>query len=230
MREFLIESVYFGVLLSLAAYSFGLFLKKKLKWAVFNPTLISVGIIIAILVIFNIDYDTYYQGAHYLHYLLTPTTVCLAVPLYQQFELLKKNYVAVLAGIVSGVLTSLGSVLGMCAMFSLSHREYITFLPKSVTTAIGMSLSQEFGGYVSITVTIILITGVLGNLLAEVVCRWFRIREKIAVGIAIGSASHALGTAKAFEIGEIEGAMSSLSIVISGLLTVGVAGIFANFM
>ncbi|MBP3391543.1 MAG: LrgB family protein [Clostridia bacterium] len=230
MREFLIESVYFGVLLSLAAYSFGLFLKKKLKWAVFNPTLISVGIIIAILVIFNIDYDTYYQGAHYLHYLLTPTTVCLAVPLYQQFELLKKNYVAVLAGIVSGVLTSLGSVLGMCAIFSLSHEEYITFLPKSVTTAIGMSISQEFGGYVSITVTIILITGVLGNLLAEVICRCFRIREKIAVGIAISSASHALGTAKAFEIGEIEGAMSSLSIVISGLLTVGVAGIFANFM
>ncbi|MBR5500570.1 MAG: LrgB family protein [Clostridia bacterium] len=230
MREFLIESVYFGVLLSLATYGFGMFVKKKLKLAIFNPTLISIGIIIAILLIFNIDYQTYYQGAHYLHYLLTPTTICLAVPLYQQFELLKKNYLAVLAGILSGVLTSLSSVLAMCAIFTLSHEEYITFLPKSVTTAIGMSISQEFGGYVSITVTIILITGVLGNLFAEGVCRLFRIREKIAVGIAIGSASHALGTAKAFEIGEVEGAMSSLSIVISGLLTVGVAGIFANFM
>lgn len=230
MREFLIESVYFGVLLSLATYSFGLLVKKKLKLALFNPTLISVGLIIAILLIFNIDYETYYQGAHYLHYLLTPTTICLAVPLYQQWELLKKNYVAVLAGILSGVLTSLASVLAMCAIFTLSHQEYITFLPKSVTTAIGMSISQEFGGYVSITVTIILITGVLGNLLAEGVCRLFRIREKIAVGIAIGSASHALGTAKAFEIGEVEGAMSSLSIVISGLLTVGLAGVFANFM
>lgn len=230
MREFLIESVYFGVLLSLATYSFGMLVRKKLKLAIFNPTLISIGIIIAILLVFNIDYQTYYQGAHYLHYLLTPTTICLAVPLYQQFELLKKNYLAVLTGILSGVLTSLSSVLVMCAIFTLSHEEYITFLPKSVTTAIGMSISQEFGGYVSITVTIILITGVLGNLFAEGVCRLFRIREKIAVGIAIGSASHALGTAKAFEIGEVEGAMSSLSIVISGLLTVGVAGIFANFM
>ena len=230
MREFLIESVYFGVLLSLATYSFGMLIKKKLKLAIFNPTLISIGIIIAILLIFNIDYDTYYQSAHYLQYLLTPTTMCLAVPLYQQFELLKKNYVAVLAGILSGVLTSLTSVLAMCAIFTLSHEEYITFLPKSVTTAIGMSISEEFGGYVSITVTIILITGVLGNLLAEGVCRLFRIREKIAVGIAIGSASHALGTAKAFEIGEVEGAMSSLSIVLSGLITVGVAGIFANFL
>ena len=150
--------------------------------------------------------------------------------MYQQFQLLKKNYVAVLAGIISGVLTSLTSVLAMCAICTLSHEEYITFLPKSVTTAIGMSISQEFGGYVSITVTIILITGVLGNLFAEGICRLFRIREKIAVGIAIGSASHALGTAKAFEIGEIEGAMSSLSIVLSGLITVGIAGIFANFM
>lgn len=230
MREFLIESVYFGVLLSLSAYGLGMFVKKKLKLAIFNPTLISVGLIIALLLMLDIDYQVYNAGAQYLSYLLTPTTICLAVPLYQQFQLLKKNYIAVLAGIVSGVITSLCSVLAMAAVCGLTHEEYVTFLPKSITTAIGMSVCEELGGYVSITVTIILITGVLGNLCAEGVCRLFRIREHIAVGIAIGSASHALGTVKAFEIGEVEGAMSSLSIVISGILTVGAASIFANFL
>lgn len=230
MNEFFANSVYFGVLLSLATYGIGALLKKKLKLGLFNPVLIAVMLTIGILLICRIDYQVYYTGAQYLGYLLTPTTVCLAVPLYEQFGLLKKNFAAVMAGICSGVITSLCSTLAMAALFKLNHAEYVTFLPKSITTAIGMVMSEEMGGYVSVTVAIILITGVLGNLCAAGVCRLFRIRERIAVGIAIGTSAHALGTARALEIGEVEGAMSSLSIVVAGVLTVGAANIFALFL
>ena len=133
-----------------------------------------------------------------------------------------------MAGIISGVLTSLGSILLMAKIFGFSHEEYVTFLPKSITTAIGMSVSEELGGYVAITVTIIVLTGVFGNIICELVLKLFGIRNRVAKGIAIGTASHAIGTSKAMEIGEIEGAMSSLSIVVSGILTVILASIFAG--
>ena len=172
----------------------------------------------------------YYSGAQYLSYLLTPATVCLAVPLYEKLEVLKKNWRAILIGIVSGVLTTLLCILAMSLMFGLSHEEYVTLLPKSITTAIGMGVSEELGGYVTLTVAVIIITGVLGNIFAPLICRVFRIREPIAKGIAIGTSSHAVGTAKAMEMGEVEGAMSSLSIAISGLLTVVGASVFAQFL
>ena len=178
----------------------------------------------------GIDYDVYYSGAQYLSYLLTPATVCLAVPLYEKLEVLKKNWRAILIGIVSGVLTTLLCILAMSLMFGLSHEEYVTLLPKSITTAIGMGVSEELGGYVTLTVAVIIITGVLGNIFAPLICRVFRIREPIAKGIAIGTSSHAVGTAKAMEMGEVEGAMSSLSIAISGLLTVVGASVFAQFL
>ena len=137
---------------------------------------------------------------------------------------------AILAGILSGVLTTLCSVLALSLAFRLSHEEYVTLLPKSITTAIGMGVSEELGGYVTLTVAMIIITGILGNVIAVAVCRVFRITEPIAKGVAIGSAAHALGTAKAIEIGEVEGAMSGLSIVVAGLLTVAGASVFANFL
>lgn len=138
--------------------------------------------------------------------------------------------ISIVAGILSGVLTTLLCVLAMSLIFGFSHEEYVTFLPKSITTAIGMGVSEELGGYVTITVAIIIITGVLGNIIAPFVCKAFRIQDPIARGIAIGTASHAIGTSKAMEMGEIEGAMSSLSIVVSGLLTVVGASIFAQFI
>ena len=156
--------------------------------------------------------------------------MCLAVPLYEKLEVLKKNWRAILIGIVSGVLTTLLCILAMSLMFGLSHEEYVTLLPKSITTAIGMGVSEELGGYVTLTVAVIIITGVLGNIFAPLICRVFRIREPIAKGIAIGTSSHAVGTAKAMEMGEVEGAMSSLSIAISGLLTVVGASVFAQFL
>jgi len=230
MTDILQCSAFFGVLVSLLSYGMGVLLKKRFNLALFNPLLVSIITTILILLVFHIDYERYYSGAKYLSYLLTPATICLAIPLYDQLELLKHNWKAILAGIVSGTLTSLGCVLSMSWLFHLSHKEYVTLLPKSITTAIGLGISEQLGGYITITVAVIIITGILGNMLAETICKIFQIQEPIAKGIAIGSASHAIGTAKAMEMGELEGATSSLAIVVSGLLTVIVASLFAQFM
>jgi predicted murein hydrolase (TIGR00659 family) len=228
MKEILCNSVYFGVAISILGYVLGVVIKKKFKWSFLNPLLISIIFVITILLVFDIDYQSYNQGAKYLSYFLTPATVCLAIPLYQQLELLKKNSKAVIIGISTGVLSSLGSVLALSYLFQLTHEQYVTLLPKSITTAIGIGVSAELGGITTITVAVIIVTGILGNILAESVCKLFKIKEPIAVGLAIGTASHAIGTAKALEIGEIEGAMSSLSIAVSGLLTVVCASFFAT--
>ena len=220
MSNFFESSAFLGVAVSLLSYALGSFLKKKFKTGIFNPLLISIVITIVFLLTCNIDYDTYNDGAKYLSWLLTPATVCLAIPLYQQIELLKINHKAVLVGILSGVLTSLTTIMILAFIFKLSHKEYVTMLPKSITTAIGIGVSEELGGYVTITVAVIILTGVLGNILAEGICKLFKINHPIAKGIAIGTASHAIGTVKAMELGEIEGAMSSLSIAVSGILTV----------
>ena len=218
------------VAISILSYGFGILLNNKFKLAIFNPLLISIVATIVVLLVSGIDYKVYNSGAKYLNYLLTPATVCLAVPLYEKLEVLKKNIKAILIGILSGVLTSLLSVLGMSVIFGLNHTEYVTMLPKSITTAIGIGVSEELKGNVTLTCVIIIVTGVLGNIIAPAICKLFKIKDPIAKGIAIGTASHAVGTAKAMEMGETEGAMSSLSIAVSGLMTVIGASIFAQFM
>ena len=230
MSEFMQNSVFWGVALSFVAYGFGMMLQKKFRLAIFNPLLISVILIMLFLNISKTDYKVYQEGADVISYFLTPATVCLAIPLYEQMELLKKNFKAIMVGILSGVLTSLVSVLAMSVFFGLNHKEYTTLLPKSITTAIGMSVSEELGGYVTLTVAIIIITGILGSILAEAACKVFHITEPIAKGVAIGTASHAIGTSKAMEMGETEGAISGLSIAVAGLLTVAGASIFACFL
>ena len=230
MEGLIQNSIFAGVMLSFLSYEAGLWLRKKFNYAIVNPLLVAIVIIIVILSIFDIDYKTYEAGAKYLSYFLTPATVSLAVPLYEQTQLLKQNFKAILAGILAGALTSAGCVLVLSALLGLSHQEYVTLLPKSITTAIGMGISQELGGVVTITVAVIIVTGILGNIMAETVCRLFRIEEPVAKGIAIGSAAHAVGTAKAMEMGEIEGAMSSLSIAVSGVITVFLAPLFAGFL
>ena len=227
MEQFFINSVFFGAVISLVAYEIGLLIKKKFKLAILNPLLLAMLGVMAFLVIFKVDYDHYNEGAKYISYLLTPATVCLAVPLYEQLTLLKKNFKAVLVGILSGVVASLVSILGFSVLFGLNHEQYVTLLPKSITTAIGMGVSDELGGIVTITVASIVITGILGNVIAEGVCK---IQHPIARGLALGTASHAIGTAKAMEMGEIEGAMSSLAIVVAGLLTVVGASVFAGII
>ena len=230
MMEFIKNSAFFGAMISLIAYEIGLILKKKFKMAIFNPLLISIICVIGVLLIFHIDYDDYNEGGKYISYLLTPATVCLAVPLYEKIDMLKHNWKAIIAGIMSGVITTLLCILAMSVMFGLSHSEYVTLLPKSITTAIGMGVSEELGGYSTLTVAVIIITGLIGNIFAPSVCRLFRLTDPIARGIAIGSSSHAMGTSRAMEMGEIEGAMSSLSIAVSGLLTVVGASVFAQLM
>ena len=228
MNEFLQDSVFFGVFISIVTYEIGALIKRKWNVAIFNPLLISIALIIVFLILFNVDYDTYEFGAQYLSYFLTPATVALAVPLYEQIEPLKNNWKAIIAGILSGALTSALCVLILSIVMGLDHKQYVTLLPKSITTAIGMGLSDELGGIVTITVAVIVVTGVIGNMFAEQICKLFRITDPVAKGIAIGSSSHAMGTSKAMEMGEIEGAMSSLSIAVSGLLTVVVSLIFAQ--
>ncbi len=228
MRDMLVESTFFGVMLSLGAYGVGMIIKKHFRYTILNPLLIAIVITMLVLIGFNIDYEVYNKGAQYLSYLLTPATVCLAIPLYEQLTLLKNNWKAILLGIMSGVLTSLISVWILSYVWKLEHAEYVTLLPKSITTAIGMGVSEELGGYVTITVAVIIITGLFGNMIAEGVCKLFRIENPIAKGVAIGTSSHAMGTAKAIELGQIEGAMSSLSIAVAGLMTVVGASIFAH--
>lgn len=230
MNEFFQSSMFAGVALSLISYLIGMLLKKKFKLGIFNPLLIAIVVSIIVLLIGKVDYKVYNQGAKYLSWLLTPATVCLAIPLYEQWGLLKKNFKAVLLGLIAGVVTSLGTVYVLSLIMGLSHKDYVTLLPKSITTAIGMGVSEELGGYVTITVAVIVVTGVLGNMAGALVCKIFRITEPISKGLAFGSAAHAIGTAKAIEIGEVEGAMSSLAIAVSGILTVVLASVFAYFI
>ena len=230
MNEFFQNSLFAGVTLSLLAYMVGAALKKKFRLGLLNPLLVSIAITILVLLVGEIDYEVYNESAKYLSYLLTPATVCLAIPLYEQWSLLKKNYKAVLCGLLAGAVTSMATVFALSKICGLSHEEDVTLLPKSITTAIGMGVSEELGGYVTITVAVIILTGVLGNMMGELICKVFHITEPISKGIAYGASAHAIGTAKAMELGEVEGAMSGLAIAVSGILTVILAPLFAQLM
>lgn len=230
MKEVLMQSTFFGVVITLLCYQVGLWVKKKTKLAIANPLLVAVIIIVSVLLLFDLDYEVYRNGAKYISFFLTPATVSLAIPLYRQLMLLKKYPKAIFGGIASGVLTTMVSIWLMSLAFGLNHEQYVTLLPKSITTAIGMGVSEKMGGIVTITVVAISITGIFGNIAAESICRIFKIEEPIAKGLAIGTSAHALGTTKAMEIGEVEGAMSSLSIVVAGIMTVLSVSVFANFI
>ena len=229
MKDFIQNSVFFGVTISLLSYGLGVWLKKKFKVALINPLLISVIITTAVLLLLKIDYGVYEKGASILTYMLTPATVCLAIPVYEKLEILKKNKGAILIGVASGVVTSLLLTLILAIVFKIGHSNYVTLLPKSVTTAIGMEISAGLLGYVPLTVAAIVITGILGNVIGELVFKLFRITHPIAKGIVLGTSAHVVGTAKAVELGEIEGAMSSLSVVVAGMMTVVAAIGFSYF-
>jgi len=220
MTDFLLNSSFFGFALTLVIFALAVLLQRKTKIALLNPIIVSTIAIIIILSVCHIDFDIYEKGAGYISIFLTPATICYAVPLYRQVQSLKDNAPALVLGILSGCVTSALCVIGCSLVFRFSHELYLSMLPKSITTAIGIALSEQIGGLPAVTVGAIMVTGLTGAVIAPVICRLFRITEREAVGIAIGSASHAIGTSKAFEIGEVEGAMSSLSIVISGIITV----------
>ncbi|MBQ8694256.1 MAG: LrgB family protein [Bacteroidaceae bacterium] len=226
MNEILRNSLFFGVALSIGTFIIGTLIKRKWNFFLFNPLLVSITLTIATLLLLGIEYNSYNDSAKYLTYLLTPATVALAIPLYEQLLLLKRNLTAILVGIASGVICSGVSIFAMALFFGLNHTQYVTLLPKSITTAIGIGLSAELDGYVAITVSAIIFTGLIGNIAGDLLCRILHIKHPIAKGIAIGTATHVMGTSKAMEVGEIEGAMSSLSVAVAGILTVGAAIIF----
>lgn len=228
MSAFFMESLYFGVVVSVFGYWAGCWLKKR--WAAVNPLLFSVLFVILVLIVFQVDYSAYQEGAQYLSYLLTPATICLAIPLYRQFELLKKNWKAILFGTLCGMLSSMLSIYLLSLIFGLTHEQYVTLLPKSITTAIGLDVSLELGGISTLTIASIILTGIFGNLVAGGMLKLLRIRHPVAKGVAIGCAAHAIGTAKAMEMGEVEGAMSSLALAVSGLMTVIGASFFAQML
>ena len=230
MENLILNSAASGVFISLAAYGIGSLVRKKWNSPLANPLLIAIILVILFLKLSGVEYETYNASAKYLTYLLAPATVSLAIPMYERMQLLKENYAAILTGILSGVLASLVCVLAMALVFHLSQAEYVTLLPKSVTTAIGMDIAKELGGHSEIAAAVIIITGVLGNMAAEPICRIFAIRHPVAKGIALGTSAHAIGTAKAMEMGETEGAMSSLAIVVAGVCTVVGATVFAGLL
>ena len=230
MGEFLGNSLFFGVAVSLIGYEIGLLLRRKFALAILNPLLIAICCVILFNKALGIPYQEYYAGAQYLAYLLTPATVALAVPLYRQLALLKTHWLAILCGLGAGIVAGGVGILALSVLFGLDHQLYVTMLPKSVTTAIGMELSRELGGVVAITTAVIIVTGILGNVIGDFIFSLFHIKHPIAKGLALGNSAHAIGTAKAMELGEVEGAMSSLAIAVAGVLTVVSASVFAQFL
>ena len=219
-------SINIGSLLSL---SLAPVIAEKFGYAV-TYNLCGAGLIIALLVVFDIPYEDYNQGGAIINLFLGPATACLAVTIYSQMDLLKKNLLPILAGCVAGTATAVFSILGMCRFFGLDSQLTISLLPKSVTTAISMDVAAELGGIAALTGAIVILTGIAGNLLAETVCKVFHITDPIAKGVGIGTSAHAVGTSKALQMGEVEGAMSGLSIAVAGVLTAVLCPIFVNFI
>lgn len=230
MNEMLVTSAFFCTALTLGAYMLGNWLKQRFHNPLLSPMVLAIVFVIVTLLLLGIDYDSYSKATMGISFLVTPATVCLAIPLYRQLALLRHNWLAILGGIFAGVLASLLTVFAVAMVFRLDAAQYATMLPRSITTAIGMEVSRELGGSATITMIAIMVTGVVGNMLAELVLRLLRVTNPIAMGVAIGSSCHVLGTAKAIEMGETQGAMSSLAIVVAGLLTVVLAPLFAAFL
>lgn len=217
--EFLNSTASWGVLLCLAAYGLGVYVQRRSRKQFLNPLLLSSILIIVLLSALRVPYPDFKTSAAPVSYLLLPSTVSLAIPLYEQWELLKKSAVAILIGCFSGVVASLGSIAAMAWILRMERVHAATLLPKSVTTAIGMDVAKTLGGMAPLAAAAIILTGIAGNLIAQWLLDALKIREPLARGIAIGTSSHAIGTAKALEMGEIEGAMSGLAIAVAGIMT-----------
>ena len=222
------ESVFFYTFITVTFYVIGVLIQKRFKNPLFNPLLLTIIFVTLMLVVGDIKFSVYEEKTKMLNFLLTPATVCLAIPLYEKLSELKKNVMAILLGILSGVITSAISVILVAFAFKLDKEITVSLLPKSVTTAIGVGIVEELGGITALTAIGIIITGVFGNIIAESVCRIFKITESVAIGTAIGTSSHVGGTAKAVQMGQTEGAVSGLAIALAGIMTVILAPIIAN--
>lgn len=214
------DSYLFGIVLSIAAFALGLWLNRKTRMPLFNPLLIAVTVIILILQVFRIDLDNYRKGAQFISVFLAPATAALAVSIYNQRKVLGRYFAPVIIGCFVGSVASMVSAALLCKAFGLEDALVATMLPKSVTTPIAMAVSESLGGIVPVTVAAVILTGILGAMTAPLMIKLFRVRDPIAQGVAIGTCSHAIGTTRAMELGEVQGAMSSIAIGVAGLMTV----------
>ena len=231
MSEIFQSCAYFGLLLAMGSFQLARAINKRAGKEVCNPLLFATLLCGAVLLGTGTEYDVFYDnGGNILEFFLTPATICLAIPLYKQFELLKKNAGAVLAGCAAGVAAHMAGCALMLVLFRMEAAEDISLLPKSITTAIGKGLSQELGGFPAITMATIMLTGLFGAVAAPALLRLFRVTEPVSQGLAIGTSSHAAGTSRAVEMGEVQGAASSLAIVVTGLLTVIAAPLMARLV
>lgn len=226
----LLNTPVFGILLSVVAFEAGIIVSRKTENPLLNPLLVAIILVILFLMGFGIPKEQYDSGGSFILFFLGPATVVLAVPLYKQIELLKKDLVPILLGILVGSTTSIMSVILLSKLFSVDLSIAVSMLPKSVTTAIGMEISKEIGGIVSLSVAVIVLTGITGAVIGPGLLKLFRITDEVAQGIAIGTASHAVGTSKAMELGETQGAMSGLSIGIAGIATVLLVPLFIGLL
>lgn len=230
MRDIFTQTACFGPVLTLGAFLFGAWVHKKTQNTLANPMVIAMIIVMAFLWCFQIDYSDYQKSADVITYFLTPATVCLAIPLYEKLSLLAENLRAILLSVLAGVAVNLASILVLCRLFGLTHEHYVTMMPKSVTTPIGMGMSEELGGYVTLTVACIVITGNFGFMAAGKIFDLFGITNPVARGLALGNAAHAIGTVRALQYGLTEGAMGGLAIALAGLMTVALAPVFAGLL
>ena len=216
----LFSSPYFGVAPSVAAFGIGVKLQQKLKTPVCNPLIIAIVLIAGVLLIFKIPYEAYNVGGEIINMFLAPATACLAVAIYTKIKILKQYWLPILVGCTAGSAASMLSVYGMCRLFGLDESLTVSLIPKSVTTPIAVSIAEPAGGVVPITVVAVIGTGILGSIIAPLLIRVFKVTDPMAAGLAIGASSHAVGTSKAIELGEVEGAMSGLAIGVCGIITV----------
>ena len=228
MESLLTTSEYWGIFTTIAIFIACTYLKNKTKINLLNPLLISTIIIIALLCLLDIKYTTYYNSAKYLSYFLTPTTVCLAIPLYKQINKLKQNVPAILSGIFAGCLANSLAIIILCKLFNMPNELANSLLPKSVTTPIAVGISSELGGITSITVLAVILSGLVGAVIAPYVYKIFKIKNPVSQGLGSGTSSHALGTTAALELGEVQAAMSALAINVTGIMTVFIAPIVSN--
>lgn len=219
MAEYLSLLSLFPLALTIGAYLLGQWLQSKCKTPVLNPILVAVVVVVGVLLATDFPVDTYQEGTKGLSWLLTPATICLAVPLYEQLKVLKKNLPAILGGIAAGTVTSLLVVFAMCRLLSLDDALTVSLLPKSITTAMGIVLSEQNGGLPALTTTVIIVTGILGSLMGSTLCKILKLTDPISQGVAFGTASHVVGTSRANQLGNLQGAVSSLSLTVAGILT-----------
>lgn len=219
MPEWFSELTLFSIVLTVGIYLFALFLQKKTRSALCNPILISGILVIVFLLLSGIQPEAYLQSSQPMTWLLTPATVSLAVPLYRQLKLLKKNLPAIFAGLLAGILSGLMAIFGLCVLFGLDRQLTVSLLPKSITVAIGSILAEQNGGIPALASVVIAVTGVLGNVAGPFMCKLFRLNDPISQGVAYGTASHVIGTTRATEVSPLAGAVSSLSLVVAGVFT-----------